>query len=369
MDEMIEQLQLTLSKDSPWRWISMLILAASVAFVAKIILRIVISRLRKIADRSRFHWDDLGVDLISELHPLVIFAWVYFLLMKSTPVSEGASKALLISVVVASSYQVGRWGLRIIGEWRGKVLDKKMIEDPSSVAALSLLYTVIQVSFVVVIVLLSLSNLGVNISALVAGLGVGGIAVALAAQNVLGDLLASLSIVLDKPFVVGDFITSGNEKGTVEYIGIKTTRLRSLSGEQLIFSNKDLLESRVQNYKRMDKRRVVHTIGVTYSTPPESLEQIPAWIKEIVERQKQLEFDRCHLSAYSASSVDFQLVYFVKSPDNNVHMDLQQVVLLDIFKKFLAEKIDFAFPSQTIYVEKLPDVRTPLARNDRPIEQ
>ena len=164
--------------------------------------------------------------------------------------------------------QVAIWGFYVIKNWRQIYLDQRVKKDPSSSAALGLLFTAVQVTFLIVLVLIGLSNLGVDITALLAGLGVGGIAVALAAQNILGDLLASLSIVLDKPFVVGDFIVAGSEKGTVEHIGIKTTRLRSLSGEELIFSNKDLLESRVQNFKRMWVRRVVQSFVVVYSTPP-----------------------------------------------------------------------------------------------------
>jgi small-conductance mechanosensitive channel len=208
--------------------------------------------------------------------------------------------------------------------------------------------------FLVVVVLIGLSNLGVDITALIAGLGVGGIAVALAAQNVLGDLLASLSIVLDKPFVIGDFIVAGDYKGTVENIGIKTTRLRSLSGEEIVLSNKDLLESRIQNFKRMWRRRVVLKVGVIYSTTAEVLEKIPVWMKAIVTSEAKLDFDRCHFSGFGASSLDFEMVFFVNDSDYNLYMDIQQRVMLSIFKKFNEEKVEFAFPTQSLFIEKLP---------------
>lgn len=246
-------------------------------------------------------------------------------------------------------------GAASLRNWKKSVLNKKIEHDPSSAAALGLFYTATQAVFIVVLILIGLSNLGINISALLAGLGVGGIAVALAAQNVLGDLLASLSIVLDKPFVVGDFIIAGTEMGTVEQIGIKTTRLRSLSGEEVVLSNKDLLESRIRNYKRMWQRRVVQKFRVIYSTPAPVLEQIPGWVKEIIGRYDKLRFDRCHFANYGASSLDFEFVFFVLDSDYNVFMDFQQKVLLDIFRKFAENGVEFAFPTQSIYVEKLPE--------------
>jgi small-conductance mechanosensitive channel len=167
-------------------------------------------------------------------------------------------------------------------------------------------------------------------------------------------LLASLSIVFDKPFVIGDLIYVGNEKGTVEHIGIKTTRVRSLSGEELIFSNKDLLESRIQNFKRMSERRGVLNIGVTYSTPADKLEMIPIWIRAIVENINNLRFERCHFSNYGNSSLDFEIVFWVMDPEFQIYMDLKQALLIGIFKKFQLENIEFAYPTQTLIVEKFP---------------
>ncbi|HWU44155.1 MAG TPA: mechanosensitive ion channel family protein, partial [Bdellovibrio sp.] len=204
------------------------------------------------------------------------------------------------------------------------------------------------------VVLFGMSNLGIDVGALIAGLGIGGIAVALAAQNILGDLLASLSIVLDKPFEVGDAISVGGLSGVVENIGLKTTRVRATTGEQLIFSNKDLLESRVQNFKRMWQRRVVLKIGVTYSTPESKLTQIPGWIKGFIEADETLRFDRAHFMNIGAHSLDFEVVFFVKSDSYQVYMDRQQALLLTIYNKFNFEKVEFAYPTQSIIVEKLP---------------
>jgi small-conductance mechanosensitive channel len=176
------------------------------------------------------------------------------------------------------------------------------------------------------------------------------VAVALAAQNILGDLLASVSILLDKPFVVGDFIVVGEKAGTVETIGVKTTRLRSISGEQLVFSNKFILESQIQNYKRMWQRRVVLKFAVPYRTPIEKLEQVPGWIKEIVTAESKLSFDRCHLAYLSASSLDFELAFYVLDTDFNVYMDLQQQLFWSVMRKFENEGVKFALPTQAVFV-------------------
>jgi small-conductance mechanosensitive channel len=203
-----------------------------------------------------------------------------------------------------------------------------------------------------VVMLLVLDNLGIDITALVAGLGIGGIAVALAVQNILGDLFASLSIVLDKPFVVGDFLVVDDCLGSVEYVGLKTTRLRSLSGEQLVISNADLLKSRLRNYGRMYERRVLFALGVTYQTPREKLEKIPGIIKEAVDGQEKVRFDRAHFKAYGDFALNFETVYYVLDPDYARYMDIQQAVNLKIHEAFESEAIEFAYPTQTLFLER-----------------
>ena len=190
----------------------------------------------------------------------------------------------------------------------------------------------------------------------------GGIAIALAAQNILGDLFASLSIVLDKPFVVGDFLIIGDFLGSVEKVGIKTTRLRSLSGEQLVFSNNDLLNSRIRNYGRMYERRVVFSLGVTYQTPSEKLKRIPDIVRkaveaqenvrEAVETQEDVRFDRAHFQKYGDFALIFEIVYYVLSADYAQYMDVQQAINLRIYEDFEENEIEFAYPTQTVYVSK-----------------
>jgi small-conductance mechanosensitive channel len=202
------------------------------------------------------------------------------------------------------------------------------------------------------VLLLVLDNLGVNITALVAGLGVGGVAVALAVQTILSDLLSSLSIALDKPFVIGDFLMVGDMLGSVEYVGLKTTRLRSLSGEQLVFSNTDLLGSRIRNFGRMYERRVAFNLGVTYQTTREQIRKVPAIIREAIETQDRTRFDRSHFKEYGAYSLNFESVYYINGPDYNQYMDIQQAINLTIHEGFEREGIDFAYPTQTLVLQQ-----------------
>jgi small-conductance mechanosensitive channel len=255
-------------------------------------------------------------------------------------------------VIIALLIQAGLWGTAalqvMIEQYRQRQLDK----DPASITTLSVLNLISKIILWSIILLLVLDNLGVNITALVAGLGVGGIAVALAVQTILGDLFASLSIVLDKPFVVGDFLIVDDLLGSVEYVGLKTTRLRSLSGEQLIFSNSDLLKSRIRNYGRMYERRVVFNIGVTYQTPRDKLIKIPQIIREAVEQQDKTRFDRSHFKEYGDFALIFESVYYVLGPDYNEYMDIQQAINLHIHEGFEVDGIEFAYPTQTLFVQK-----------------
>jgi len=197
-----------------------------------------------------------------------------------------------------------------------------------------------------------LDNLGVKISAVVAGLGIGGVAVALAAQAILGDLFSYFVTFFDKPFEIGDSIIVGDKMGKVEMVGIKTTRLRAIGGEQLVFSNKDITDSRVHNFKKMQKRRVVFKLGVIYQTPAEKLKAIPQMVRNIIEKQNDATFDRGHFASFGDSSLDFEFVYYVTGADYAKYMDIQQAINLAIFETFEREKIEFAYPSQTLFANQ-----------------
>ncbi|MBK5094968.1 MAG: mechanosensitive ion channel family protein, partial [Deltaproteobacteria bacterium] len=198
-----------------------------------------------------------------------------------------------------------------------------------------------------------LDNLGFRISTVIAGLGIGGIAVALAAQNILGDLFAYLSIMFDRPFEIGDFIIVGEYMGVVNHLGVKTTRIGSLGGEQIIMSNKDLTDSRVRNYKRMERRRVVFRLGVTYQTPFAKLQEIPEVIASVIRGVEDTIFDRAHFFSYGDFSLVFEVVYYVTSNDYTKYMNIQQEINLRIHEEFEKRKIEFAYPTQTLFLNKV----------------
>jgi small-conductance mechanosensitive channel len=221
-------------------------------------------------------------------------------------------------------------------------------------SAINVIRVIVNVAVWLLALVLVLDNIGVNVTALVAGLGVGGIAIGLAAQGIFGDLFAALSILFDRPFRVGDVISFGGNSGTVEAIGLKTTRLRALSGEQLIISNAKLLDQQISNLRRIEERRIVFTFGVIYQTPPALLEQLPGEIEAIVASRRLCRFDRAHFFRLSDSSLDFEVAFFVLEPDFATMMDERQAILLAMLKRFAELRVNFAYPTQTTFTA-MPD--------------
>ena len=224
--------------------------------------------------------------------------------------------------------------------------------DPEGATTLNLVGFAARAALWTVAVLLALDQLGFDVTALVAGLGIGSVALALAVQSILGDLFACAAIALDKPFVVGDFIVVDGLRGTVENVGLKTTRVRSLDGELLVFSNADLLKSRIRNFKRMRERRVQFALGITYTTPADKLRRLPAWLRETVLSQPRTRFDRAHFKEYGDSALVFEVVYYVLEADYNLYMDVQQSLNMAIHERFAAEGVDFAFPTRTVFLRR-----------------
>lgn len=266
--------------------------------------------------------------------------------------ADGARQVLSTLLVIALWWQAGVWASVAFLSWLERRRERTIAENRAAAGSISVISFIGRTLIWAMVLLLTLDNLGIDITALLAGLGIGGIAVALAVQNVLGDLLASLSIALDKPFVVGDFLIVGEFLGNVEYIGIKSTRLRSLTGEQIVMSNADLLSSRVRNYGRMVERRVVFHLGVTYETPRAKLQRIPELIRAIVEAQPAVRFDRSHFAKYGDFSLDFETVYYVQSANYNQYMDLQQAINFAIHAGFEREGIEFAYPTQKLWLAR-----------------
>lgn len=293
--------------------------------------------------------DDFLVDLLKATRPLLaagvaLYSATHFVKLP-TKLELFADRAFIAVLILQS----GLWLHRALDFW----LARKFVTEDASGGRLmtqSMLSFLGRIALWAVVLLLLLDNLGLNVTALVASLGIGGIAVALAAQNILSDLFASLSIAIDQPFVIGDIIEVDGLVGTVEHVGLKTSRLRGVGGEQIVFSNTDLLKSRIHNYKRMDERRSLRIIGVTYDTSPEKLEIVPQLLKQAVEAQDKVRFGRAHFKEFGPSSLDFELAYFVQDADFNLFMDIQQAVNLEIVRAFNAHQIAFAFPTQTLHV-------------------
>lgn len=258
-------------------------------------------------------------------------------------------------VVVGLIVQMGIWGVAGLTRFLALRREQQLEEDPGAVAAMDVVSFIARLAVWTIVFLLALDNLGVNITALVAGLGVGGIAVALAAQNIIGDLFASLSIVLDRPFALGDFLVIDDLSGTVEKVGLKTTRIRSLSGEELVLSNNDLLGSRIRNYGRMTERRIVFRLGVIYQTPQEKLQEVPKIIEDIIVKQENARFDRAHFQSFGDFSLNFEIVYYVQSNNYVLYMDIQQAVNLEIYRRFAEAGIEFAYPTRTLYMSRDAD--------------
>ncbi len=262
-------------------------------------------------------------------------------------------------VVIALLLQAALWGTRLVTVAVREYTQKRRAVDPSSASGIHIVSVITRGALWAVATLLILDNLGINITALVAGLGVGGIAVALAAQNILGDLFSSLSIVLDKPFEAGDFIIFGAEMGTIERIGVKTTRVRSLTGEEIVVSNSDLLSVRIRNYRRMNERRGQFLLGIEYGTSADKLERIPGLIRDIIDRHPYTRFDRSHFKEYGDFSLNFETVYYVKSREYLVYADTAQDINLAIYRAFAEEGIKFAFPTQTLHLIRQSDGTSP----------
>ncbi|MGD8262218.1 MAG: mechanosensitive ion channel family protein [Desulfobacterales bacterium] len=341
-------------------WIYAVMAVVFVFLIIRISKAVLFRQINRIAAKTATEWDDLAVGLINKIKLFFLIAIAFYvgsrLLTLPNAITKFSNKFFGIILLI----QIGIFASEIIRFWLNWYRKQKIEDRADAVTTVTSVGFIVKILLWLIILLIALDNLGVNVSALIAGLGVGGIAVALAMQNILGDLFASFSIVLDKPFVIGDFIIVDNFLGTIEHIGLKTTRVRSLSGEQLIFSNTDLLKTRIRNYKRMYERRIVFSIGVVYQTSHEKLTKIPKIIENIINKQEQTRFDRAHFKEYGPYSLNFEIVYWIENPDYDIYMEIQQAINLEIFQQFENEGIKFAYPSQSIYINDVSSVETTL---------
>ena len=316
---------------------------------------IVVVRLGKLARKTKTKLDDLAVKILSNAGwPLFYILLSFYLALKLIHSPQILDRVLYYSLIVIVSYLAVRATEHIIDFAEEKVIEKQEQTEERKIdkAVIDLLSKSVKIIVWSLAIVLVLDNFGYNVSTLIAGLGIGGIAVAFALQNILSDIFASFSIYFDRPFQVGDFIVIGQDKGTVKHIGIKSTRLQTLEGQELIIANKELTSVRVNNYKKMKRRRVDFTIGVTYETSTEKLRKIPAIIEKIFESIELADLDRAHFKEFADFSLNFEIVYYINSKKYLDYMDTQQEINFKIKEAFEKEKIEMAYPTQTVFVKK-----------------
>ena len=325
-----------------------LVLAMLLTVAAK---HIIVKRLRAIATRTSTHWDDALVHAIAGTYALLVGAMALYPLVENLNLPPRGARWASGIAAIGLFVQIGLWAARFLDFWIKSSRDRAMQHDPETATGLAAMSFLARLILWSLVALLLLDNLGFNVTTLLAGLGVGGIAVGLALQNILGDLFSSLSIVLDKPFQIGHFVVIDGFSGTVDNIGLKTTRIRSISGEILVFSNTDLTKARLRNYKFMQERRVLFTIGVTYNTAADMLERVPGIVQSIIVSQEQARFERAHLKDFGDSSLNFEVVYWMKTSDYGAYMDTQQAINLALMRAFGAMGVEFAFPTRTVQLQ------------------
>lgn len=323
-----------------------LVVGISVLYLLK---RFLINRLRKWSVTTSTQFDDALVTIINGPALYLLYLALFKVALHTLVLNSRATRLLHVAFTL---------GFTVLGVWmltsflRSLLFNYLKKKDGAATRfsqARGLLFTINAIIWMLAIVF-AINNLGYNVTAIITGLGVGGIAIALAAQAVLADLFSYFVIFFDRPFEVGDFIVTADKMGTVESIGIKTTRLRTLSGEQLICSNTFLTNSQVHNYKRMQTRRVVFTLSVKYNTPVAQVKEVPGIVRNIVQSVSDVKFDRGNFSELAGTALKFEFVYYIQSADYNVYMNKQEEILLQILTQFRAADIQFAFPTQTLYL-------------------
>jgi small-conductance mechanosensitive channel len=322
----------------------------AISMILRHLVRVHHARLAQTPDMELWQ---LPLQVASRTSLLFLLIIAAFAGLASLDLPKKPEKLALSIVTIAVFWQVGAWATAAVAAWLEHRQRRASPADRAAVGTLGIIGFIGRALIWALVLLLTLDNLGINITALVAGLGIGGIAVALAVQNVLGDLLASLSITLDRPFVVGDAVTVGDFTGTVEQIGVKSVRLRSVTGEEIIMPNADLLASRVRNWGRMRERRVEFTLGVAMDTPRDKLARLPEQLRAIIDRERDVRIDRAHFAKISTTALEFTVVYFVTLADFNRYMDIQQSINLNIIQLLEREGIELAYPTQRLWLHQV----------------
>jgi len=353
LDSMISELRTAIYTNTTQQYLIALGVLIGVVVVLYLFKFFAIARLRHLAKRTKNKIDDVLVAAIAAIRwPVFVFVAIMISansLVVPTFLVIGFRYIFLILLIFAGVHVVKS----AANEWASLEIDRrKKADKATSVSMVNVLKNIVIFVTWIVAFLFVLSLFGIKITPLLAGLGVGGIAIAFALQNVLSDLFASFSIYFDKPFVEGDFIDVGPEVGNVKHIGLKSTRIKELSGEELVVPNKYLTDNKIHNYKKMEKRRVSTSLGVEYGTSTKKLKLINTEVKRIVDKVKNATFDRIHFKEFGDSALIFELVYYIDMPDYVTYMDIREKVNFGIKESFEKYKIEMAFPTQTVHVKK-----------------
>lgn len=325
----------------------------------RVIKYVIVKKLKKICKKTKNTFDDFLVDLLSQINIVAFFIISIYIGLLTLNVPILLQKVVYSLFVITLTFQIIKIVQHIVDFAILKYAERaeKIDKDPIDETVVKFSVSVVNITLWTIGFLLILSNLGYNVSSLLAGLGIGGVAIALALQGVLGNLFNSLSILFDKPFKTGDFVDMGSDlAGTVKEVGLRSTRIKNLRGEEVIVPNSDVMASRIHNFKKMAKRRVVFNIGVTYDTPLKKLKAIPEIINTIILNQedtsdKEGEY-RTHFVQYGDSSLNFEILYHVTTNNYDRFLDTQQAINFEIAEVFEKEKIEMAFPTRTIYMKK-----------------
>ena len=333
-------------------WLTALVIGLFLYGILRFLFWLLRKRLNKEQEKQLSDAGTLIKGLLAHTSGFFFFWLALFTAVNYLTVSPLVRTIINTITMIVILIQLGLWVSAGLEFWliRRQMSQTAEEQRKKPIGAITMLVKIVVWILVVILILENIP--GVHVTALLASLGIGGIAVGLALQKILGDLFASLTISIDQPFVEGDAITVGDLSGTVEHIGLKSTRVRSFSGEELVFSNSDLLESRIHNYKAMDQRLVVFTINVTYQTSHKKLQKIPKIIKDIIEAQSKVTFNRVNFKSLSDSALVFEIVYTVNTPDFGFYTATQEKINLEIFSQFQEHGIDFAYPTQTVLVKQ-----------------
>lgn len=318
--------------------------------VTRAVHAILLGRLRKLAEKSSLKVDDVIVEVLGVTRWYFHAALALVVARHFLTLSPGAERFFSAVTVVGVGLQAGVWSqTATLGAVRLWTAHREGGHNATMAAGVQF---VARLVIWVVVALVVLSNLGIQVSAVIAGLGVGGIAAALAVQGILGDLFSGLSMYFDRPFDIGDAVQIDQINGTVRHIGLRTTRVAAISGEEIVFPNGDLVKARIRNFARLKERRIACTFGIEYGVSPEKITRAKQIVHEVVTGLEQLRLDRLHFKGLGPISLDFEIVYFVTVPEYVTYMDLQERLWLTVYERFAAEKIPFAFPTQTLYLRK-----------------